>query len=195
MSEWNDVASGWDDDEAVRAYAAAAHSSLVALAARAGFVLVGARICDFGCGTGLLTEHLAATAASVDAVDASPAMLAVLRDKVDRHGWKHVRAVEDLAATEPPFDLVVCSSVLAFVDDSPTVLAALSERLTPGGRLVQWDWERDESDPEPMGFTADEMATALRDAGFEQVEVQVGFEVTVGDLVMAPLMGSARRPA
>lgn len=192
-SEWDDVAEGWDDDAAVRAYAAAAHSSLVALADRVE--LAGARICDFGCGTGLLTELLADTAARIDAVDTSPAMLAVVRDKIDRHGWTHVRALDHLPASDPPYGIVLCSSVLAFVEEPPAVLAELFDRLTPGGWLVQWDWERDEADAEPMGFTVAEMAGALRDAGFEQVEVGTAFEVAVGGHVMAPLMGHARRPA
>ena len=53
-NEWDDVAVGWDDDEAVRSYTAAAHTSLLAVLASADKSLDGAKVLDFGCGTGLL---------------------------------------------------------------------------------------------------------------------------------------------
>ena len=61
MSEWDGEAAGWDDDPYVRAYADAAFASLTALAAREEFDINDATVCDFGCGTGLLTERLVTT--------------------------------------------------------------------------------------------------------------------------------------
>ena len=91
VSEWDEHAAGWDDNEAVRAYADAAHASLVSAVAAAGIELAGANVCDFGCGTGLLTERLvAAGCRHVDAVDTSSAMRAVLAAKIERHGWQQV---------------------------------------------------------------------------------------------------------
>ncbi|MEM8708918.1 MAG: methyltransferase domain-containing protein, partial [Actinomycetota bacterium] len=105
---WDAVASGWDDDPIVRAYAAAAFDSLVALLDRDGRSIEGMVVCDFGCGSGLLTERLvAAGAASIDAVDTSVEMLAQLRAKADRLGWTTVHATDEPPAGAAGHDLVV----------------------------------------------------------------------------------------
>lgn len=194
MSEWDEHAAHWDDDPSVRAYAAAVFESLIALLGEgAAGGLDGASACDFGCGTGLLTERLVAAGAQVDAVDSSPAMLDVLRAKVARRDLAGVRVLERLPDGGPTYDLVVCSSVLAFVDDARSTTASLVDRLAPGGWFVQWDWELVPTDPEPWGFTREQIAGALRGAGLADVRVEVAFEVDVDGAVMRPLMGSGRR--
>lgn len=87
---WDDAAENWDSHVATRAYAAAAFDSLVTVLADRQLSIAGAVVCDFGCGTGLLIEHLVADARSVDAVDISPAMLAQVWAKIDKNGWTNV---------------------------------------------------------------------------------------------------------
>jgi len=196
MSEWDEYAAGWDDDPIVRAYAAAAWESLIAQTERLGVELDGATVCDFGCGTGLLAERLAPVAARVDAVDVSEGMRAVLAAKVTEHGWEHVAVLGRLPAQPPAsgYDLIVASSVLAFVDDHPGTVAALAERLASGGLLVHWDWEADPTDPDGGGLSADAARIALERAGLADVSVGTGFEVPIEGETMRPLMGVARRP-
>ena len=78
---WDEMAGSWDADPAVRAYAAAAFDSLERALAERGGTLEGARVLDFGCGTGLLTAAMAARAREVVGIDIAPKMVAVLRDK------------------------------------------------------------------------------------------------------------------
>lgn len=192
--EWDAYAADWDDDLAARRYAVAAFDSLVDRAARQGFGIEGVDACDFGCGTGLLTERLAERCERIDAVDASPAMLAVLDAKIERHGWTHVRTL-----TQPPdppaaYDLVVCSSVCAFLDDYAGTAALLVDRLRPGGVFVQWDWELDPTDDDPHGLGRGRIREVLTTAGLATVEVDTGFSVEVEHQVMRPLMGVGRKP-
>ncbi|TDT16649.1 methyltransferase family protein [Ilumatobacter fluminis] len=195
MSEWDEYADGWDDDPVARAYAAAAWESLLRLASRIGIELDGATVCDFGCGTGLLTERLAPVAARVDAVDLSEAMRAVLAEKTAQHGWEHVAVLDRLpAALTGGYGLVVASSVLAFVDDHPATVAALAERLASGGLLVHWDWEADPDDPDGGGLSVEAARAALEGAGLVEISVGTGFEVPFEGEVMRPLMAAARRP-
>ncbi|MEM9565801.1 MAG: class I SAM-dependent methyltransferase [Actinomycetota bacterium] len=195
--EWDEWADGWDDDPAARAYAAAAFESLVEVVADGGPALAGARVLDFGCGTGLLTERLVEAGASVVAVDTSPAMLAVLDAKAAERGWTGV--VTGLAVPDDvgPFELVVASSVCSFLDDYRATVGELAWRLGPGGVWTQWDWER--TDGEELGFTTDEIREALIAAGLGGVEVRTAFSVEVtmeGETVtMAPLLGTGRRAA
>lgn len=195
FNEWDAVAGEWDDSEAVRAYAAAAFESLERIAEANGVSLDGARIIDFGCGTGVLAERLVAAGAEVLAIDCSSAMLAALDRKIDELGWTTVRTSPDLTAADGSFDLVVCSSVCGFLDDYPAVARSLASRLRPGGVFVQWDWERADRDENEHGLSRSEISDALRSAGLERIEVGPDFVIDIEGEMVRPLLGTGRRPA
>lgn len=188
---WDDEAAGWDDSPPVRAYNEAAFSSLQDLLAARDVPLAGARVLDFGCGTGLLTEQLVRHGATVVALDLSPQMV----ERLIAKGLPRVTAVAGSLEDHVlgPFSLVTCSSVCAFVDDYPGTVHALVSMLDPGGYFVQWDWELDPDAEEAYGLSRDGIARALTGAGLQDVEVRVGFEVAFGEMTMAPLMGAGRR--
>ncbi|MDH5672821.1 MAG: class I SAM-dependent methyltransferase [Myxococcales bacterium] len=191
---WAEEAATWNEDPAVVAYADAAWASLLAS------VPVGsdAHVLDFGCGTGLLTERISPRVREVVAVDASPAMVEVLATKAlpnVRFGvakWTPETISDDELAAGP-FDLIVCSSVCAFLDDYPGTVAMLADRLAPNGYFAQWDWELDPTAAEPFGLTSDGITKALVGAGLEVVSVGIGFDVPIEDQHMRPLMGIGRR--
>lgn len=195
FNEWDCYAHSWDQDVAARAYAAEAFASLQAALTGHALTLEGASVVDFGCGTGLLTERLAPRVAMVYAVDTSTAMLDVLKAKIDRHGWSNVQATTDLPADKMLQDVIVCSSVCSFLDDYPVTVRQLVSLLRPGGLFVQWDWERDDNDPDMHGLSRAEINDALADAGLEDISLDTGFVVTASGQNMRPLMGSGRRPA
>lgn len=190
--EWAAPAAAWDDDPAVRAYATAAYESLRSIVREHSIGLRGARVIDFGCGTGLLTERLVAAGAKVDAVDTSEAMLAVLREKNTRHPLPGVTTATVLPEATADHDLVVCSSVCSFVPDYPGTVVDLVARLRPGGVFVQWDWERSADDAH--GLTRDEVRSALTAGGLSWIAVATGFEIEVDGQSMRPLVGRGRRP-
>jgi len=191
-NEWDQYAQSWDDDPGARAYATAAFGSLVELARTSATTLDGAHVLDFGCGTGLLTEHLVAAGANIDAVDTSRAMLDTLDAKIDQHGWTTVRTATELPGESSRFDLVVCSSVCSFLDDYLATVETLVSRLNPGGLFVQWDWEQ--TDDDEHGLTRNRIRDALTDAGLADIDVRTAFTVEVGDQNMAPLVGHGRWP-
>lgn len=191
--EWDEHAADWDSDPGPRAYADAAFASLMPLLDRYEIALDGAHVLDFGCGTGLLTERLVGHGAVVDALDTSPAMLDVLRGKVERNGWSTVRTISDPTEAGGPYDLVVCSSVLSFVDDHPGTVDRLVSSLRPAGVFVQWDWERDDTDPDDHGLTVEEIRVTLVNAGLGDVAVGPAFELQVDGEQMRPLLGHGSR--
>lgn len=193
-SPWDEHASEWDDDRGARAYSAAAHQSLVTVLTNRGFALNGATICDFGCGTGLLTEQLADHAHRIDAVDTSSAMLAVLTRKIKQLRLANVHPATTLPTTTGAHDLVVCSSVLGFVPDYPGATQQLTALLRPEGLFVQWDWERDNTQPEPHGLSREEVTNSLAAAGLVSIEVGSAFEISVDDSIMRPLIGVGQKP-
>lgn len=192
--EWDDYAATWDEDEAVRLYADNAFASLRTQLEASQRALAGARVWDFGCGTGLLSVRLAEAGAQVLATDASTAMVEVLDRKI-RGGVQGVRTrVGGADDVEEPFDLIVCSSVCAFLDDYPGTVKVFAERLAPDGWLVQWDWALNPDAEEPFGLTVDQIRAAHEGAGLEVLRADVGFHAAIGDKTMAPLMGVGRRP-
>ena len=191
VNEWDQYAASWDTDSGPRVYAAAAYASLQRVLSDAGASLEGARVIDFGCGTGLLTERLVAAGSTVHAVDTSPAMLDILGAKITQNRWDRVRTGTSLPAEREAFDLVVCSSVCAFLDDYPATVGGLVARLRDGGLFVQWDWER--HGEESHGLTRTEIRDALTAAGLIEVAVSEAFSVTVDGQTLAPIMGHGRR--
>jgi len=188
-SGWDEFASGWDENPGARAYAAAAYESLTEVLADRHHQLGGARVLDFGCGTGLLTDQMAEHAVSIDAVDTSEAMLDVLREKIDRRGWTHVHPMTDLPTGRSRYDLVVASSVCSFLDDYPATARQLVALLRPDGVFVQWDWEADENEVDSGGLSRSTVSNSLAAVGLEQVVVETAFSVAVDGDRMEPLIG------
>ncbi len=193
MNEWDSLADSWDTTTGTRAYSQAAFESLQTVLAENNSSLDGAVVCDFGAGTGLLTELLVTAGASVDAFDTSSGMRSELRAKSERLGWRGVRVFEDIPANTPAdkdrYDLVVCSSVCGFVPDYPATVQALVNKLRPGGLFVQWDWERDPSNSESNGLLVGDIRAALAEAQLIDITVATAFSIDVDGFEMAPLIG------
>jgi ubiquinone/menaquinone biosynthesis C-methylase UbiE len=110
-----------------------------ALAARPG-----ERILDVGCGPGFYVRELldeVGPQGSVVAVDASPDMLALARQRCD--GFENVMFHEGNATALPvddgEFDAALCVQVMEYVPDPGVALAEMFRVLRPGGRVLIWD--------------------------------------------------------
>jgi 2-polyprenyl-6-hydroxyphenyl methylase/3-demethylubiquinone-9 3-methyltransferase len=102
-------------------------------------VLRGARVCDVGCGGGLLSEALAGAGAQVVGIDLGPEVIAVARLHALESGIEvdyRLTSVEDLALQEPGrFDAVTCMELIEHVPDPAALLVACAALLRPGGAL------------------------------------------------------------
>ncbi|WP_448074148.1 class I SAM-dependent methyltransferase [Georgenia yuyongxinii] len=112
--------------------------------ARLGGRLAGGRALEIGCGSGYGTKLILDQmgAASVDAVDPDPAMVARARRRLRRYGDAvRIRrgTAEDLAAAldtpDGAYDAVFGFLVLHHVEDWRAALAEAARVLRPGGRL------------------------------------------------------------
>jgi len=130
----------------------------------------GCRVLDLACGTGIVAELAAATAASVTGVDRNPAMLEVARRVDPALTWVPGDATL-LPLPTDAFDIVYCQQGLQYVAALGAALGEVRRVLVPGGRLAVALWCDIFRTP---GFAA--LASVLdRHAG-----------PTIGDIVRAP---------
>jgi ubiquinone/menaquinone biosynthesis C-methylase UbiE len=99
-----------------------------------------ARLLDLCCGTGLSTEALRTVHpnAAIDALDSSPGMLALAREKrLERVRWLEGDAMNPAAAgAAGPYDGILMAYGIRNVPDADLCLARLLELLRPGGTIV-----------------------------------------------------------
>ena len=134
---WDERAPWWDDlSEARRReddFLAEVRDTARALGAGPG-----ARFLDAGCGSGQYALALAAGGYRVDAVDLSPAMIAIASGHAAESGRDVTFHVADLVALPFPdatFDAVQARLSLHFAFDLPATLRELGRVLLPAGRL------------------------------------------------------------
>jgi len=101
----------------------------------------GGRVLDAGCGSGVLAAAAAQIGGQVVAADPSQEMLDICARRSAALGIANcVRIqcpIEELSsASLGQFDLVLCSSVLEYVESLSGCLAVLGEMTRPGGTLI-----------------------------------------------------------
>ena len=193
-TSWDDHATDWEQQEAVRFYADQAFASLLRHVVASDDVCRRKNVLDFGCGTGLLTEKLAPMVAHVVAVDTSSSMIDVLRDKAIGNVSAVCVDVDDPAvrSSVPWFedlDLIVASSVCGFLPDYERTLAILAGALGDSGLFVQWDWLAAADDDD--GMTVERVSKAFDDVGLTCVYLDEAFAITLDGRSMPVLMGVA----
>ena len=96
----------------------------------------GARLLDFGCGSGDITHALAAEGFAVTGIDLSPAMIAMARQQSGAADiqWAVAQAgMVTLPFTAFVFDGVLASSVLEYHPDPAAQITEIARILKPGG--------------------------------------------------------------
>lgn len=91
------------------------------------------RVLDVGCGTGIVTEELAArTRGQVIAVDIDAAMIAAARARGGRAEYR-VGDARQLDFPDRHFDVVACHFLLMWVDDAARAVREMARVIRPGG--------------------------------------------------------------
>jgi ubiquinone/menaquinone biosynthesis C-methylase UbiE len=162
-------------------------------------------VVELGAGTGRFAVAAAAEVARVVAVDVSPAMLAMLRERVARAGLANVERVQagflSYEHTGPPADAVFTRNALHQLPDLWKVLALdrIARLLRPGGVLRLHDlifdfqpaeaeavldaWLAGAAEDPSLGYTRDDFAEHLRTEFstfrwlFEPMLAAAGFDI------------------
>lgn len=101
------------------------------------------QVLEYGCGTGMVSRGLSPQVATILAVDTSPQMLEVLRQKAGEEGIGNIKTLaHDLTKQPLPdqnFDLVMSSMTLHHIADIEPLLQRFFATLKPGGYLAVAD--------------------------------------------------------
>lgn len=189
--DWDEYAANWENDPTTHIFAQSVFQQLTKILS-----LQGKHILDFGCGTGLLSQLMSPLARDIVALDSSEAMI----EELDRKELRNVEPVVDsltrgLVAQHPAFrkqfDLVVASSVCAFLPNVQDVADIIFTLVDEGGYFIHFDWLADGKSE--IGLSLVEMETVLKTAGFSSVETQIAFDVTTEQGVLPVMVGIARK--
>ena len=99
--------------------------------------------------------------------------------------------IEVESTLQTPFDLVVASSVFAFLDDYSETLGILKRLLSDHGVLVQWDWKKTEKNPD-FGFTTEDLEKGYRQTDLTTLSNSEPFGLESEQGRMTVIMGAAR---
>ena len=141
---WDDSAEGWKRWWPTFERAAqTVNDRLVALAE----VRAGNRVLDIATGSGepaLTAARIVGPSGRVVAVDMSPGMLAIARERIDAAGLRNVDVVESdaesLKLDPSSLDAVLCRWGLMFMPDLDGVIGAMYRALKPGARFATAVW-------------------------------------------------------
>ncbi|CAN7410200.1 class I SAM-dependent methyltransferase [Rossellomorea sp. LjRoot5] len=100
--------------------------------------LKGERVMDLGCGTGELSKYCIEMGASaVVGVDISEKMITrALQENKDENIKYVCSPIEDLTFPTEPFDLIVSSLAIHYIEDYESLIRKLHTFLKPGGLLI-----------------------------------------------------------
>lgn len=97
----------------------------------------GAEILDVACGTGvLIPDYLARNAATVTAVDISPEMVKIAREKFPQDNVEILCADIETVPLDRKFDCVLVYNAFPHFPDPDHLIQVLSGMLKPGGTLT-----------------------------------------------------------
>ncbi|WP_409340664.1 class I SAM-dependent methyltransferase [Paenibacillus sp. MBLB4367] len=94
------------------------------------------RICDIGCGPGVLSVQLANSGAKVTGIDLSGKMLSLARVKSDAVEWIEDDAMSLTSIANHSMDFVVSNLMLMDVPDFMAVFNQAHRVLVPGGMMI-----------------------------------------------------------
>lgn len=94
----------------------------------------GEHVLDLGCGTGHLTNQIAASGATVIGLDKSPAMIERARALYPDLRFESADATS--FRFEEPFDAVFSNAAIHWMKDQDGVADSIRQALKPGGRFV-----------------------------------------------------------
>ena len=162
------------------------------------------RMVDLGAGTGRMLTLLGPHADQAVGLDLSQQMLNIARRNASAAGLTHVELrhgdIFDTRLPDANADLVVVHQVLHYLSDPAAAVCEAGRLVAEDGRLIIVDFAphaheflREQHQHRRLGFSDEEMARWLVDAGLPHIEL-VSLPPTRADGITVKIWASARRP-
>lgn len=169
------IATQWDDMRS-EFFSDAVRDHAIAMA----HVQAGDLVADVGAGGGFLTEALLDAGAHVFAVDQSPAMLGVIREKFpDASVTYIVGTSENLQLADNKVHHALANMYLHHVEQPSEAIIEMARIIKPGGSLVITDLDshdfeflREEQHDRWLGFDREDIQAWFQAAGLQDVRVE-----------------------
>ena len=104
------------------------------------FLTPDSEVVEFGCGTGSTALAHAPHAGHILAVDISPEMIRIAREKAEMASVANVEfgeaGIDEFEAADARFDMVMCHSLLHLLRDRDAAIRKVYRLLKPGGFFV-----------------------------------------------------------
>lgn len=165
----------------------------------------GERGIDVGCGSGVITNHLADRGCKMLGVDGNTQAVAFAQQAYERAACRfEISLVDDLDATLQSFDFAVCLEVIEHLYEPQGIdlVSSIYSRLKPGGRLLlttpnyrgAWpaiEWLMDRSSSAPK-LDEDQHVSHYYRRSLSDLLMRAGYvDITVGTYsTMSPFVGS-----
>lgn len=105
-----------------------------------GYIGKDSLVCDFGCGTGLVSIPIAPYANRIKAIDISANMIDIAKAKTDKLGIGNIdynqANIFNQNLTEGSFDVVIAAYIFHLIGDVSETLLRINKLLKPGGMLL-----------------------------------------------------------
>ncbi|MBL4821758.1 MAG: class I SAM-dependent methyltransferase [Gammaproteobacteria bacterium] len=146
-----------------------------------------AQVLEFACGTGSAAIAHAPYVKHIHAIDFSPKMIEIAKDKADQENIRNITfgcsTIEEFNLPDQSLDLILGLNILHLLDNKEEVIAKAYKLLKPGGIFISstaclGDFMKLFKIIAPIGkffrlmplvrvFTAGELETSMTNAGFE----------------------------
>lgn len=113
------------------------HAAKIRLLDRVAPARPGMRVADAGCGSGVIANHMAASAREVVAFDSNPAAIDYAAGAFVRPNLRFVLGPFERIVDEGPFDQIVCLEVIEhlYLEQARETLALFARAAAPGATL------------------------------------------------------------
>jgi len=142
---------------------------------------------EYGCGTGLISFNLMPYLKSITLADSSDGMLAVLIEKIHKHGITTMNVLKtDLITDKIPdheFDIIYTALTLHHIADVETILKRFYTMLKKSAFLCIADLDTEDGSfhgPDfkgHLGFDRNEMENLFKEAGFKNIKVETCYTI------------------
>ncbi len=140
-------------------------------------------VADLGCGTGFVSLALANEAAIVFSVDSSTNMLKELSANTSKRDYKNIypikSSLDNLALFDESLNAVFINMALHHIADAKKAIMEMYRVLKKDGVVIISDvmehkgqWAREEMFDEWLGFSNEQMAKWLEEAGFKNIKIE-----------------------